>query len=398
VTLALALTPWILFFGYVAFRVRLPRPLPRPAARIHEIRPDLEWPAVSVIVPARNEAHNVAACVGSLGASTYPDFEILVVDDRSTDGTGGIARGLRPSHAERYRVIHGEELPSGWFGKPWACLQGARAAEGTLLLFTDADTVHAPDLLERAVLGLYEDRAGALTVAGRQAMESFWEKLLQPQFFVLLVLRFPNLLRPTPRRRWRSAIANGQYILITREVYEGLSGHQAVAGEVVEDMRLAQELVRSGTRLTVRAAEDGLETRMYQTLPDIVEGWGKNLYTASKQTVPDWLRPVIAPLSMLVGALLWLVPPLVLAVVGLQTMVSGSDPSAVLVWAAFASGAGLMFWTLTALRMGISPFYGALYPLGAGLAGLIYVRSWVRGSRIRWKDRDYRIESSGGQE
>ncbi len=395
-TLALSLTPWILFFGYVVLRVRLPRPLPKPAARLREIRPDLEWPAVSVIVPARNEAHNVVACVASLGASTYPDFEILVVDDRSTDATGEIARGLRPTRARRYRVIDGEELPPGWFGKPWACLQGAREAEGTLLLFTDADTVHAPDLLERAVLGLYEDRAGALTVAGRQAMESFWEKLLQPQFFVLLVLRFPNLLWPTPRRRWRSAIANGQYILIAREAYDRLGGHRAVAGEVVEDMRLAQELVRAGTRLTVRAAEDGLETRMYQTLPDIVAGWGKNLYTASQQTVPGWLRPVIAPLSMVVGAVLWLVPPLVLAVVGMQTLVSGSEPSAILIWAALATGAGLLFWTLATGRMGISRLYGVLYPIGAGLAGLIYLRSWMRGSRIRWKDREYRIEPSGG--
>jgi chlorobactene glucosyltransferase len=347
---------------------------------------------VSVIVPARDEAHNIARCVASLGASAYPDFELIVVDDRSADGTGALARGAGPGRARSLRVIDGAELPAGWFGKQWACWQGVQAASGELLLFTDADTVHAPELLARAVAGLERERADCLTVIGRQIMESFWERLVQPQVFTLLAVRYPRMgERPLPRRRWRSAIANGQYLLFERAAYERLGGHATVRYEAAEDLRLAQRLVREGGRLVIRRDYDGLGTRMYRGLREIVAGWSKNMIPAGLQTVHPWLRP-FTPLAMLLsGVLAWLLPPLVL-LGALAAAATGAASPAVgdaLVWAAAATALLVSFWAAVAHRVGAPAWMGALYPIGAAVALGILLKSWVGRRRVRWKGRAY---------
>jgi chlorobactene glucosyltransferase len=189
-------------------------------------------PFVSIIVPARNEEANIERCVSSLAALKYPAFEILVVDDESRDRTAQIVENLPSGNSSEVRLIRGKPLPEGWFGKPWACWQGAAAARGDLLLFTDADTVHAPGLLSQAVCGLREEGADVVSLLGRQVMGSFWEQLLQPQFFMLLAFRFPRAGTPKKPHQWKHAIANGQYILFKQEVYEASGGHEAVAGVV----------------------------------------------------------------------------------------------------------------------------------------------------------------------
>ena len=203
------------------FIARVPSELPGAGV------PD-ELPSVSVIVPARNEALNIERCVSSLTASEYPHFDVIIVDDRSEDGTADLARAISSGNAQRVTVLEGAELPDDWIGKPWACHQGAAVATGDLLLFTDADTTHGPALLARAVAGLREEKADLLTVLGRQLMETFWERLVQPQIFLAMLLRFPDFERAAKSRRWRDAIANGQYLLFTRSCYEALGGHEAV--------------------------------------------------------------------------------------------------------------------------------------------------------------------------
>jgi chlorobactene glucosyltransferase len=405
--IAVSLSPWVFLALYLVVRVRLPRPLPcsrmagaglvKPGGR--PVGPESATPFVSVIVPARNEQRNIEECLGSLTAMDYPEFEILVVDDQSEDDTATLARAADPGRSRALTVLEGGPLPAGWFGKPWACWQGAKAARGDLLLFTDADTIHGPRLLARAVAGLREDDADALTVLGRQIMGSFWERLVQPQFFVLLLLRYPDAHRPVPRRRWLDAIANGQYILVDRRSYERIGGHRAVSGEVVEDLRLAQELVRAGGRLSVREAEGDLATRMYRSLGELVEGWAKNLLTASHQSVPRWAKPVIAPAALAAAGFLWLLPPATLA--GCVVLASLGSPSALTsdpaVWATLATAGNVLFWTAASARLGAPPAYGALYPLGTAVASYVFLLSWGRGSRIRWKGRRYTRSADGAR-
>ncbi|MDX1566209.1 MAG: glycosyltransferase family A protein, partial [Longimicrobiales bacterium] len=242
----LATLPWAALVLFGRFGIRWPRPLPAageaadatgaPESTDDDPRPDTESPPgptrvsglpfVSVIVPARNEAANIETCLLHLTASRYPDFEILVVDDRSDDETGALARAVDPGAARRLEVLDGEPLPAGGLGKPWACWQGYEEASGELLLFTDADTRHAPDLLERSVRGMDEDDAAAVTLMARQLMESFWEKVIQPQLFAMLVMRFSRPDRVLETGRCRDAVANGQFILVKRDAYESIDGHR----------------------------------------------------------------------------------------------------------------------------------------------------------------------------
>lgn len=413
----LLLLPWVGFAVLIAMRLRgLPDPLPGDATLGGDA------PLVSVVVPARDEAANIVPCVESLVRSRYPAFEVVVVDDRSEDGTAELVRGVGVGNARRVEVVEGEPLPEGWLGKPWACLQGARVAEGDVLLFTDADTVHAPDLLARVVADLERTGADAETVAGRQIVVSFWERVVMPQVFGLLLLRFAHRMKePLEPGEWRDAIANGQYLMFRRATYEAVGGHEAVRGEVVEDLRMAQILVRGGHRLVVREAEDALATRMYRSLGGILEGWTKNIETGIRQTVPRGLRAVAGPVGALFLLLYWVVPPLVLVAglvavsqgtvggagveagaaevaTGVAAGVAAGGPGAsLLLWAGLATGVGAVIWGGGAWWMGISPLWGLFYPLGAAMTAFIVLRSWARGSRVVWKGRTYSVDPDAGR-
>jgi chlorobactene glucosyltransferase len=376
--LLLLCLPWAAVGLFLIFFVRIPPGLPRNASE-----PMGRAPLVSVIVPARNEEENIRSLLPSLSAMDYPCFEILVVDDESEDRTGELVASIGAGNARALRLVRGGPLPEGWFGKPWACFQGAHAAGGDLLLFTDADTVHEPDLLGRAVAGLLTEEADVLTLMGRQVMGSFWERILQPQFFFLLAFRFPRSGTPRKPQQWRHAIANGQYLLFRRETYEAIGGHSAVKGEVVEDMRMAQLLVQDGRHLMVRAGR-GLQTRMYRSLGGLVEGWSKNIATGALQATPGWLAPFILPFSALAGTFLWLLPPAVLA----WALISGAGGTPLHV-GLLTTSFGALFWGLGSALMGGNPLYGLLYPLGSVLAGYIFMLSWVRGGRIQWRGRRY---------
>lgn len=409
--------PWLAVLAFLLVAVRMPSELPpagqrRAAAgpaedgpaeaggtggsgrigRAHrpsegDPRPDpASAPLVSVVIPARNEAHNIERCVRSVVASTYPAFEVIVVDDRSEDGTGGIARTVGRGNATRLEVIDGAELPEGWLGKPWACVQGARAARGTLLLFTDADTVHGRSLLGRAVAGLEEERADLLSVMGTQLMETFWERVVQPQVFMVMLFRYPDFEGTVRDGHWRDAIANGQYMLFTREAYEAVRGHEAVHDEVVEDLAMAQLFKREGLRVRIRRADDDLATRMYRSLREIVDGWSKNLLIGGLQTLPPAIRRAAVPGALLSGIVLWIVPPALLVV----TLAVRGDEG-LLAWSAATVGVSVIIWALFSRGMGAPAAYGLVYPLGATVGAWIFLRSWLRGRNIEWKGRRYRV-------
>jgi chlorobactene glucosyltransferase len=335
-----------------------------------------------VIVPARNEAATIRTLLASLLATQYRPLEILVVDDRSTDDTAELVRTMAEP---RLRLIPGEELPEGWYGKPWACYQGFRAAQGSLLLFTDADTHHHSELLGRAVGALSEEQAGLLTVSPLQRCVTFWERVVMPQIWFLLALRYhpPAVNRA---RQERDVIANGQFILTTRAAYEAVGTHQVVRGEVAEDLALAQAYLRRGYKLHFAFAEQLMETRMYQNLAQLIEGWSKNIYLGGRRSFPH--QPVLralVPLMLIAAMLFWLIPPLLLLcstlVVSLRELAAA---------AITGIGASAVFWMVMCREMKIPPIYGAGYPLGALMALYIVGRSTWRGrKRVEWRGRVY---------
>lgn len=364
--------PWLL--PYVGL-IRLARKNPN----LNRISP-VAGPTVSVIIPARNEAAALERVVRSILASTYPGLELLVVDDRSTDETAAIGERIAATDP-RLRIVRGEPLPDGWYGKPWACFQGYRAARGELLLFTDADTVHEPELLARAVGAGIEANADLVTVAPHQECGSFWERIIMPQVWVLLGLRYqPDTVNHA--RHARDVIANGQFILVRRTAYEAIGTHETVRMEVAEDLALAQAFWRAGKVLRFAFAETLMTTRMYTNLREIVEGWSKNVYLGGRRSYPD--EPVLralVPVTLSVAMLFWLLPPLALA-----RSLSPATQSA----AEIAVLASLGFWMLISIGMRIPVWFALGYPLGAIMTLYIVLRSTLRGrDRVEWKGRIY---------
>lgn len=341
-------------------------------------------PRLSVVVPARNEARNVGRCVASILASTYPAFEVIVVDDHSSDGTGDIARTTGAGDP-RLRVITNPPLPSGWFGKQWACATGAAAARGELLLFTDADTHHAPELAARAVNALRRDEADLLTVAGRQETHSFWERLLQPQILWILLARYGGTESVSHARRAEDVIANGQFMLFTREAYDAIGGHAAVRDKVAEDLALAQQLFRAGRRVVLVRGEDELSTHMYASLGELVRGWGKNVYAGGLDAMPGGavgrlLFPFVLPLVPLMAVAPW---------VTLGLWFAGLLGGAWMLWSVICVVASLVWWALIYRGFEQRPLFALLYPVGAAVVLYIMLGAIVRGRRVGWKGREY---------
>lgn len=227
-------------------------------------------PAVSVIVPARNEEQNLGRCLTSLVTQQGVSFEVLVVDDNSTDGTRAIAESF-----PQVQVINARPLPDGWTGKNHAVWQGAQRARGRWLLFTDADTAHEPGSLAASVAEAEQHRVAMLSYSPRQEAGSFWERALMPVVFAELAAAYPPSRVSDPNSS--IAAANGQYLMVSREAYDALGGHRAVAGSLLEDVALARRVKESGRRLRFRYGGEAVRARMYRNFGQLCEGWTKNL-------------------------------------------------------------------------------------------------------------------------
>jgi chlorobactene glucosyltransferase len=359
--------------------------LPLLARRRPDLRsfPQRTGRKLSVIIPARNEAEVIERCVRSILASSYAPLEVIVVDDRSTDETAAIVEGIAKSDP-RLKLVRGEPLPEGWFGKPWACVQGFRASTGELLCFTDADTTHEPALHAHSAGALEESGAALFTVMPRQLCVSPAERLVLPQIFFLLGARF-NTTLVNGATDPRDAIANGQYIFISRERYESVGTHAVVKTEVAEDLAFAQEIVIKGGRIFFAYALDLMTTRMYTSWSHIREGWSKNLFLGAQRSLRD--RPIqrrILPLFTPTPFVFWLVPPVAL-VVGLAFPTLGVTKPA-----ALATLCSLIFWVAMHRSLQVPMRWAFGYPIGAAASMYLALRSIFRGARrVEWKGRTY---------
>ncbi len=377
----LAAAPWLAAVAIVLWRVRQSRDLDEYAPE-----PLPELPPLSVIVPARNEAANIARCVASLCASTYPALDVVVVDDHSTDDTAGLAR-VAGAGDPRLQVVPAPDLAPDWLGKQWACAHGASLARGRLLCFTDADTVHASDLHVRSVRALLERGADLVSVAGRQELGTFWERLVQPQIFALLFARYGGSEIVSRATRPEDVIANGQYMLFTRAAYDTLGGHASVRRNVAEDLALAMRAKRHGMQVHLIQGLDQLSTRMYVSLRDLVRGWMKNVYAGGMQALPPGRAfRLMYPVMLLAPIVLWLAPPVVLAL-WLLGVVSGGAGT----WAVITCAVLLMWWVIVYTAMTRRPWYALAAPIGNLLLGYIFLRAIARGTRVKWKGREYDV-------
>ena len=280
------------------------------------------------------------------------DFEIIVVDDSSTDRTQEIARSF-----DGVRVISAGPLLENWTGKNNALRAGAAEATGKWLLFTDADTEHLSDSLKRAVEEATTMNAHLLSYSPQQVVETFAEHVVMPMIFAELAAQYPPALVRDPESG--IAAANGQYMLVQHEAYRQVGGHASVASEILEDVELARKFREGGWKVYFRYGGDAVRTRMYRNWDQLRDGWTKNLALLFPHTV--WRAA-------------WLTAWWLLAL--------GTLPIPVLAWLLFRRVQRAQFrWQDTLISTA----------LGTPVFAYLLLRSWRSHRRgvVAWKDRVY---------
>jgi chlorobactene glucosyltransferase len=340
-------------------------------------------PRVSIVIPARNESRNIEACIRSVLASDYPDFEAIVVDDHSADDTAIVARSVASEDA-RLKVLDNPPLPPDWFGKQWACQTGASAASGEILIFMDADARAAPDLVSRSVNGMLRTHADFYSVLGDQEMGTFWERLIQMQIFVVLMTRFGGTEIVNQATNASDKIANGQYLMVRRSVYDELGGHGLVRGYVAEDLMLAQRYFELGKKTVLIEGRNQLSTRMYTSLHELIGGWRKNIFAGGRHSMPLAGRAwMFAPLLLPLPFLMQLAPPLLLIIAIVLHL------HALLLWSMIATCVTLASWLMYYRLARVPIIYALLFTVGAAVALYIVILAVLRGSKVEWKGREY---------
>lgn len=389
-----------------------------------------QTPVVSVIVPARNEEACLAQCLESLVSQTGIDFEVIVVDDASTDRTAEIAQSFVTAHqtgagtvvhthapdsgttgkgtsstgaeldptpenngTAGSRALRGEPsvsknclavtlisappLPENWTGKNNAMSAGAKIAKGKWLLFTDADTVHKPGSLARAVAEAEEQGAALLSYSPEQEVHTFWERAVMPVIFAELAATYPPKKVNDPASP--IAAANGQYLMISREAYDAVGGHTKIASDLLEDVAMARLVKSSGRKIFFRYGGDAVRTRMYRSWAQMKEGWTKNLARLFKH-----------PARRATMLLVWWVFSWITFPLGLAAILAGDWRTVYYVgplWALYAR--------ISAGKFGLWHNLAATL-LGIPIASYLLLRSaWQhKNSGVTWKERTYQAGSA----
>ena len=347
-------------------------------------------PLVSVLVPARNEALRITPCASSLAGQCYPNYEVLVLDDHSEDGTGDVLRklGYSDDPAAKLRILTGQSLPPGWTGKGWACHQLAAAAKGEYLLFLDADTEHRPQMLASAVAMARETRADLLSAWPRLLAWTWSEKVVLPMLHVAFVY-YPHALweriqgnperlrNMAPETRRIYGAANGQFILFRREAYEKIGGHAGCRSHMVEDLALGRATAREGLRLVNCDGSSISQVRMYSRFSEVWEGFTKNIRAAFENALGLYFVTggVLCAAFLLPFVFVWFTEGLA------RWLVLGQ------IAVIYAIRIRLT------IRFGTSWLGCFLHPFGQALTTAIALNSWrcSAGKGVTWKGRRYDV-------
>ncbi len=345
-------------------------------------------PRLSICIPARDEAHQIAACVRAALAQDHPDFEVIVVDDCSTDATGEVARCAAPDDP-RLRVIRNLAPAKGWAGKPWSCQRASGEASGKHLLFIDADVELAFDAARLAAGVLQERQLGLLSLFGTWRLGSFWERVAIPVIGWFIRGATDMAAVNAPGRP--EAFANGQFLLVARAAYDAVGGHGAVRGEVLEDVRLARAFKQRGYALGLYAAPGAFQVRLYRSLGEIVRGYSKNFYEGMDR------RPLLALgalLFLFIGSLApWIFLSAALLFPGV--LLTGLEPRALwLGWMLVVCALPVAFrWRVERVD-GRAGWMAWTHPLGNVVLAMVLVRTMF-SVRTTWKGRTFHDGKAG---
>jgi chlorobactene glucosyltransferase len=333
-------------------------------------------PLVSTVVPARNEERNISRCAQGLVRQNYPTIEMVFVDDDSIDATPDILASFA-ARDPRIKVVHTQGKPPGWNGKQWACHSGALAAAGDWLCFMDADTYAEPDLIQRTLAFAEANNIDLLTLQPWYEIRGLWERIVLPSGITPLLILFPPHKVNDPKDPM--AIANGQFILIRRETYQAVGGHEAVRDRMMDDFSLAEIVKSAGHRLYMVDGSDVMRVRLYTNLREIRSGALK----AAVEITGGWWSSVI---GLVAYFLITILPVLILFVA-----ILANRTSAILIMGAVVIFQLLYFGMMRIVAFRAPPWSGITYPLGGIIVSVILIDGMARlasGGEIKWKGRD----------
>ncbi len=315
-------------------------------------------PKISVIIPAKNEEKNIANVLSHLFKQNYKNDEIIVVEDRSDDRTPHLSENFKKLSPVPLKIITIEKLPNGWTGKNYAMFTGSKAAAGEWLLFTDADTTHKPESLTTAVSCALKNKINLLTLAPEVESYNFWEKTVQPLAVSSLALWFRLDKVNDPKQG--VTLANGQYLLIRKSVYEMIGGNESVKNEVIEDVELAKKIRGRGFIVQFLNGTNIYSTRMYSTLKEIQTGWTRIFTYLFNKNICAMLHKIFLFLIVSIS------PFVVLAIEKVFFLTRSAHFSLTL----FILSSGVCLWIILIRFMGnkmlkTNPWFAFLHPLGS---------------------------------
>jgi glycosyltransferase involved in cell wall biosynthesis len=349
-------------------------------------------PRVTAIIPAKDEEATLAECLASVCAQSYPELEILVVDDRSTDGTAAIARRFAETDP-RVRLIAIRDLPPGWTGKNHALHVASAEATGEWFWFLDADTRHHPDSLAIVMEYARSEGAAMASLVPEMRCESFWEKAVQPLQGIVLMRSFPPFVVNDDRSAM--AFANGQYILISRDAYRAAGGHAAVRDRFVEDIYMAKRVKALGLPVRVAMSPEISSTRMYSSLGQLVRGWSRILYDALGRRPWPIVGKIVEPLVFSQTGDVALIAALVMLALG----VPGPFPIWLLGLAVVHQVLKVtVLYRLYRLSAPKTAGYAAWYSVAGLISDWIFLLALAmcRTGRVKWRGTEYGPPASGG--
>jgi len=372
--------------------------LPLLTKKTKNVKPKNQ-PLVSVIIPARNEEKRIASCIKTLKMQTYPNLEIIIVDDFSTDNTPEKAKESINGD-NRFILLklsdNSQKKPVEWTGKSYAMHQGRQQAHGEWLLFTDVDYMdHEPELIERAIEHVLNKKIDLLSLIPRHICKSFWEKIIQPIPLGLIPAISPLSRANKPDSN--VAIAFGCFIFIRQSVYDSVGGYKVIRGHIADDAAMAKLVKQAGFKLGLARGQQLMKIRMYEGFHEIWEGWSKNIFlgVVQKREIKSKIQKSLFVGAGSLGIFGLMVFPFLMMILSLIMMFF----TRTLFWQNLTILSIIIWIIVTILHFIVQntyqigkPYYAPLAFLGGIITMGIFLNSAIKslsGTGVRWKDRIY---------
>lgn len=338
-------------------------------------------PFISIMVPARNEAANISRCLKSLQNQDYPEYEIIVLDDNSTDDTAAIVAAIQEKD-QRVKLLHGKPLPTGWAGKPYACQQMVQEARGSWYLFVDADTIHEPHMLRSVIRFAVEEKVSLLSGMPQQLNSGLSQRIVMPEMYFILMSWFPIWFLNRTKKPWPT-LAIGQFMLFPRDEYWRIGGHECVKTRIIEDVWLGSEVKRKGGRFFCVDLSPVMSTEMYTSIDAMTEGWNKWLYSVMAMSPLALLTLFIIAYFFFLAPFFWLA----------QSLLPGAQSESFFFFIVAAQVVIILAMRCATDRYFREPLVVFLFhPLGLGYIILVMLYTVAKrtvGAGVAWKDRVY---------